>query len=155
MWRRFAEEVEMRRTVGLAALAIATRWALQPGLDAQNPLQLFLHVTAPDGYPVENLETDEVHVTADGVECAILSLERINWPIKVQVLVDNAKVNTTPINSLRTGLRAFFATIPDGIEISMYTTSGSPRQIVRPTTDRRKLIDGIALIAPDGGAGMF
>ena len=37
----------------------------------------------------------------------------------------------------------------------MYVTAGTPRPIVRPTTEKQKLIDGIALIAPDTGAGMF
>jgi hypothetical protein len=37
----------------------------------------------------------------------------------------------------------------------MYATAGTPRPLVRPTTDKQKLIDGIGLIAPDTGAGMF
>ena len=37
----------------------------------------------------------------------------------------------------------------------MYTTAGSPRPIVKPTTDRKKLVDAITLITPDSGSGQF
>jgi hypothetical protein len=38
---------------------------------------------------------------------------------------------------------------------SMYTTAGSPRPIVKPTTDRKKLVDAITLITPDSGSEQF
>ena len=39
--------------------------------------------------------------------------------------------------------------------MSLYTTAGTPRAIVKPTTDKQKLLNGIGLIAADNGAGMF
>jgi hypothetical protein len=130
-------------------------WAVEPRLAAQKQSQLFINVMGADGMPVSDLKPTDVGVNEDGVECKIVKLEPVNWPIKLQVLVDNGKITTTPINSLRDGLKALFDALPDGIEMSMYTTAGTPRPIVRPTTDKKKLVDGIALIAPDSGAGMF
>jgi hypothetical protein len=142
----------MRRsffTVILAAMAL-----LAP-LSAQKQGQLFLSLTSPDGKRVEGLTPDEVTITEDGTACKTLKVETIDWPTKLQVLVDNGRSNTDPINPLRDGLKEFFAQIPDGVELSMYVTSGSVRPIVKPTTDKQKLLDGISLIAPDSGAGQF
>ena len=84
-----------------------------------------------------------------------MKVEAVNWPTKLQVLVDNGRANTNPINNLRDGLKGLFEQMPEGVEMSMYVTAGTPRPIVKPTTDKQKLIDGIGLIAPDTGAGMF
>jgi len=148
----------MRRWVFTVILAAATLAApLSYTLSAQKPVQgqLFLSLAAPGGKPVEGLRPDEVTITEDNADCKTLKVEAVAWPTKLQVLVDNGRSNTNPINPLRDGLKEFFAQIPDGVETSMYVTAGSPRPIVKPTTDRQKLIDGISLIAPDNGAGMF
>jgi len=126
------------------------------GVSAQKQQQqVFISLTGTDGKPVEGMTANDVSITENDVTCKILKVEEIDWPTKVQVLVDNGRANTTPINPLRDGLKAFFGLLPEGTEISLYTTAGTPRAIVKPTTDKQKVIDGIALIAPDGGAGMF
>ena len=145
----------MRRRVCLMAMVILALSVVGPGLSAQKQGQVFVSLIAPNGTPVTDLQASEVGITEDGVDCKVLKLEPVNWPIKLHLLVDNGKPNTEPINSLRDGLKGLFEQIPSGTEMSMYVTAGSPRPIVRPTTDRQKLLDGIALIAPDGGTGMF
>jgi hypothetical protein len=145
----------MRRLLTLGATLVAALWAVEPRLAAQKQGQLFIKIVGPDGMPVTDLQASDVTVTEDGVDCKTVKVEPIDWPIKLQVLVDNGKANTNPINPLREGLKALFDQIPDGVEMSLYTTSPQPRPIVKPTTDRQKLIDGISLIAPDSGAGAF
>lgn len=122
---------------------------------AQKQQQIFISLTTADGKPVEGLQAGDISITEDDVNCKLVKVEAIDWPTKVQVLVDNGKSNTAPINPLRDGLKALFELMPEGTEMSLYVTAGTPRAIVKPTTDKQKLIDGIALIAPDGGAGMF
>jgi hypothetical protein len=129
--------------------------ALMAPVSAQKQGQMFLSLTSPDGKRVEGLKADEVAITEDGMACKTLKVEAIDWPTKLQVLVDNGRSNTNPINPLRDGLKEFFAQMPDGVEMSMYVTAGSPHPIVKPTTDKQKLIDAIAIIAPDSGAGQF
>jgi hypothetical protein len=124
-------------------------------LAAQKTQQIFVKVTGPGGAAISDLQASEVTVAEDGVACKVLKLEPADWPTKVQVLVDNGPVNTEPINGLRDGLQGFFEKMPQGIELSMYTTAPQGRPIVKPTTDRQKLIAGIALISPDHGAGAF
>jgi hypothetical protein len=128
---------------------------VEPHLAAQKQQQIFVSLVAPNGTAVTDLQASDVSVTEDGVDCKIVKLEPINWPTKLQVLVDNGKANTNPINPLRDGLKALFEQMPDGVEMSLYATAGTPRPLVRPVLDRQKLIDGIGLIAPDSGVGMF
>ncbi len=87
--------------------------------------------------------------------CKTVKVEPIDWPIKVQILVDNGTVNTNPINPLRDGLTALFEQIPDGVEVSVYTTAPQPRPITKPTTDKAQLLKDMSRIAPDSGAGAF
>ena len=141
----------MRRLVAVMTMVLA----LGGSLAAQKQQQIFIALHMPDGKPVEGLQASDVSISEDDVDCRILKVEPISWSIKLQVLVDNGHSNTTPINPLRDGLKALFEQMPEGVEMSLYTTAGTPRPIVKPTTDKQKLIDGIGLIASDGGAGMF
>ena len=63
-------------------------------------------------------------ITEDGAECKVVKLETIDWPTKLHVLVDNGKANTSPINSLRDGLKGLFEQIPEGVDCVAATASG-------------------------------
>jgi hypothetical protein len=139
-------------TVG-ASLSLAL--ALGAVVSAQKQQQLFISLIGADGKPVEGLQAGDVGITENDVSCKVVKLEPIDWPTKLQVLVDNGRTNTTPINPLRDGLKALFEQLPEGTEMSLYTTGGSPRPVVKPTTDKQKVIAGIGLIAPDNGSGAF
>jgi hypothetical protein len=96
-----------------------------------------------------------VTVLEDGIKRETLKVEPINWPIKLAVLVDNGAIANNALVQLRNGLRAFFEALPDGIEMSLVTLNPQPRAVVRPTTERQKLIRGVDLITPDSGAARF
>jgi hypothetical protein len=145
----------MRRLLFVTMCVVGVLGAVQPRLAAQKQGQIFISLLGPDGTPATDLGPGDVTITEDKVECKVIKVEPIDWPIKLQVLVDNGKSNTTPINPLRDGLAALFEQIPDGVEMSLYTTSPQPRPIVKPTVDKAMLVKGIPLIAPDGGAGAF
>jgi hypothetical protein len=143
----------MLRTLRYTALTVAGLLMAAPWASAQKTQQIFVKVTTASG-PISDLQAGDVKVTEDDIACKVLKVEPAG-PMKIQVLVDNGEVNTNPINGLRDGLKAFFEKMPDGVEMSLYTTAPQGRAIVKPTADKKKLIDGIALIAPDRGAGAF
>jgi hypothetical protein len=145
----------MRRVLFLTVCLAGALWAVQPRLAAQKQGQVFVSLLGPDGKPGGDLAADDVKITEGGVECKTIKVEPVDWPIKLQVLVDNGKPNTTPINPLRDGLTALFDQIPEGVEMSLYTTAPQPRPIVKSSTDKSQLVMGIPRIAPDGGAGAF
>jgi hypothetical protein len=144
----------MHRTLRYFALTVAVLLIGAPWAAAQKTQQIFVRATGANGAPLSDLKASEVNVTEDGVACKVLKVEPAG-PTKLQLLVDNGEVNTTPITGLRDGLEAFFAKLPDGVDVSVYTTAPQSRPIVKNTTDKKKLVDAIAVIAPDRGAGMF
>lgn len=144
----------MTKFIFAVSLGLAVAAGSVP-LSAQKQQQVFISLTGTDGKPVTGLQAADVTISENDVNCKVIKVEEIDWPTKVQVLVDNGRPNTSPINPLRDGLKAFFELMPEGTEMSLYSTAGTPRAIVKPTTDKQKAIDGIALMAPDSGAGMF
>jgi hypothetical protein len=148
----------MRRILVAMVTIAAASWSAEPRLAAQKQQQqqIFISLIGSDGTPVMDLQATDVKITEDGTDCKVVKLEPIDWPTKLQVLVDNGKNNTTPINPLRDGLKSLFEQMPPGVAMSLYTTAPQPRPIVKePTTDKQKLIEGISRIAPDSGAGAF
>jgi hypothetical protein len=146
------------RVAGLCVAFWITLW-LQPHLavtlQAQQKQQLFLSLVDTTGAPVTDLRQDEVTVLEDGAKRETLKIEPIDWPVKLAVLIDNGPLASNSLVQLRNGLRAFFETLPDGIEASLVTLNPQPRTVVRPTTERQKLIQGVDLVTPDSGAARF
>ncbi len=143
------------RCAVVLSVALTAAWLGAAQLFAQKQQQLFVSLVDGQGTPVTDLKESDVTIMEDGAECKVLKFEPIDWPTKLTVLVDNGQAATSPITNLRAGLRSLFEQLPDGMEASLLTTAPNPRWIVRPTTDRQKLIAGIDLIAPDAGAGAF
>jgi hypothetical protein len=144
----------MRRTLRYIALTAVVLLMGAPWAAAQKTKQIFVKVVDAKGVAVTDLKATEVTVLEDNMPCKILKVEPAG-PIKVQVLVDNGQLNTDPITSLRDGLQKFFEQLPEGVEASLYTTAPQGRAIVKNTADRKKLIDGVNIIAPDHGTGAF
>jgi hypothetical protein len=147
-------EVSMRRLIP-AVIVLAAMGLAEAPLGAQEQRQLFLSLVGPDGEPIRGVRADEVTVLEDGVAGKTLRVEEVEWPSKITVLVDNGQATTNPINPLRTGLQGFLEAIPEGVEVSLITIAPNPRWVVKPTTERQKLVDGIGLITPDENGGMF
>ena len=141
--------------LGRARLCLCLVAWLAVSVQAQQTQQLFLSMLDPSGAPVTDLRQDEVTVLEDGMKRETLKIEPINWPIKLVVLVDNGAFANTGLVLLRNGLRAFFETLPEGIEMSLVTLNPQPRTVVRPTTERQKIIQGIDLVTPDSSAARF
>jgi hypothetical protein len=144
----------MHRTLRYVALTAVVLLMGAPWAAAQKTKQIFLRVADAKGVAVTDLKATEVRVLEDDMPCKILKVEPAG-PIKLQVLVDNGPLNTDPITGLRDGLQKFFEQLPEGVEASLYTTAPQGRAIVKNTADRKKLIDGINVIAPDHGTGAF
>jgi hypothetical protein len=128
-------------------------WSGGVNVLAQQGPKVFLSVVDRSGAPITNLQPSEVKLVLDGMPCASTKLEPINWPMKLEVLVDNGDAMASSVSNLRDGLRTFFAEIPEGVETSLLTYSPQPRYIVRPTTDHQQLVKGIDLVSPNSGSG--
>ena len=124
---------------------------------AQQQFQVFASVVdATTGNPVATLEPTDVRVMEGGAEGKVVKTEPINWPVKLQLLLDNGVgLGSSNLQILKTGVTGLIEALPEGVELTIVTTAPQPRTLVRPTTDKKAMMDGLSRLAPDSGAGRF
>jgi hypothetical protein len=123
---------------------------------AQQQFQIYASVADASGNAVTSLEPTDLRVMEGGVEAKIVKVEPVNWPVKVQLLLDNGiGLGAGNIQILKDGVKGLIEALPDNLEVTMVTTAPQPRFLVRPTTDKAMMIDGLSRLAPDSGAGRF
>jgi hypothetical protein len=123
---------------------------------AQQQFVLFLSLLDAKGNPPATLMPEQVILTEGGEPLTVLRVDRVDWPIKVQVLVDNGVgLGSENLIHVRNGVRDLMKALPTEVEVSLYTTAPQPRIVVRPTMDRLQLIQGADRIAPDTGSGRY
>ena len=143
----------MRRVLTIVGVVIGVTTL---GLDAQQQFQVFARIVDGTGAPVASLEPTDVRVMEDDKEAKVLKIEPVNWPMKVQILLDNGVgLGSENLTHLRNGARGLIEALPEGTEVTLVTTAPQPRLVVRPTTDRAAQLKGIDLLSPDGGTGRF
>ena len=123
---------------------------------AQAQFQVFLSAVDVQGVAPAALSAADVQVTEAGVAAKVLTIERIDWPVKVQVLVDNGTgLGRDNLLDLRNGLRGLFEWLPQDVEVSLYTTAPQPRALVRPTTGREELLRVVDRLPFETATGRF
>lgn len=143
----------MRTRLGLILLVIPLMVA---GVQAQREFQFFVSMVDASGMPVATLAPSDLDVRESGVSGKVVRVEPIDWPVKVQILVDNgAGIGAENLTPLRNGVRGLLEALPDGVEVSLLSTAPQPRFLVRPTTDRQALLKGVDVLVPDNGAARF
>ncbi len=145
----------MTRRIAILSLALMAGVAA-PRLHAQQQLVLFLSLLDAQGNPPAALAPEQVVLTEGGESMTVLRVEKVDWPIKVQVLVDNGiGLGAENLIHIRNGVRDLMKALPPEVEVALYTTAPQPRIIVRPTMDRLQLMQGADRIAPDSGTGRY
>lgn len=139
----------------LALIVFGAPWTSQV-VSAQSR-SFFLSVTDAEGAPVTDMKREEVIVEADGERTETLSLEPIDWPVRVSVFVDNGMASPPILDHIREGVRLFIEALPPEVEVQIGTTGGRPQILARYTNDRAELTNAIGSIAPDmeGAASFF
>jgi hypothetical protein len=140
----------------LLALVAISLCVMTFGIHAQKQFQLFASIVDASGAPVTKLEPSDVRVTENGVEAKVVKIEPVDWPTKVQLLVDNGLgLGAANLNHLKNGIRGLIEALPQNVEVTIVSTAPQPRFLVRPTTDRAAMLKGLDVLAPDSGAGRF
>ena len=122
---------------------------------AQKQVTVFASIIDVTGAPVA-LEPTDVQVVENGVEAKVVKVEPMNWPMKVQLLVDNGiGLGASNITLLKNGVLGLLDALPPGFEVTIVGTAPQPRIVARATTDREAMLKGLALLAADGGTGRF
>jgi hypothetical protein len=138
--------------IGVAlVLCIATS-----GVRAQQQISLYASVADATGKPLATLEPKDLRVMEGGVEAKVVKVEPASFPVKVQLLLDNGiGLGGQNIQSLKDGVKGLIEALPENLEVTIVTTAPQPRFLVRPTTDKAMMIEGLSRLAPDSGAGRF
>jgi hypothetical protein len=139
--------------VGISFLAVLC--AVPVPAAAQREFQFFAQFSDAAGQPVTTVTEADIQVSEDGTNGKVLKLEPVNWPVRVAILLDNGTGSADRIVNVRVGAKALIEALPEGVEISLQTLAPQPRFLVRPTTDRKALIEGVDRYAPDSGASRF
>jgi hypothetical protein len=86
-------------------------------------IQIFASIVdAASGAPVTSLDPADVRVVENGAEAKIARIDRVEWPMKVQVLVDNgAGLGSENLQHLRNGVKGLLEAMPAGVEVSLLT----------------------------------
>jgi hypothetical protein len=135
---------------------LATLTCVVPAaLTAQRQLTLLITVANDDGTELSGLTADDLRIMEDDVDCRLVTIEPAEQPLKIQVLVDNGVGMGSGHGILRDAVRAFVEAVPDGVEITLVTTSPRPRVLVRQTASRQEVLDGVERLARDSGGGRF
>ena len=143
------------RSKFFAALAVIL-CATAGDVRAQQQFQLYASVADASGKPVASLEPTDLRVMEGGVEAKVVKVEPVNWPVKVQLLLDNGiGLGAGNLQILKDGVKGLIEALPDNLEVTIVTTAPQPRFLVRPTMDKAMMIEGLSRLAPDSGAGRF
>jgi hypothetical protein len=123
---------------------------------AQQQFQLYASVADASGKALTELQPTDLRVMENGVEAKVVKAEPVNWPVKVQLLLDNGVgLGGGNLQILKDGVTGLINALPDNLEVTIVTTAPQPRFLVRPTTDKAAMIEGLSRLAPDSGAGRF
>src|SRR5262245_32524665 len=145
----------MRFKIFAAAVGVSLLAATLAGQGSKQ-IQVFASVLDGSGAPAKSLAPDEVRLTEDGMEARITKVEPVNWPVKLQLLLDNGVgIGSSNIQQLKNGVMALLEAMPPNLEVTIVSTAPQPRFLVKPTTDRAAALKGLELLSPDSGAGRF
>jgi hypothetical protein len=134
-----------------AALLVAVA-----AVHAQQQFTIFASIVDGLGAPVTSIQPSDLRVKEQGSDASVIKVEPVDWPTKLQILVDNGiGIGSTNFVNLRNAVYALIEALPPGIEVTLVTTAPQPRFLVRGTTDREAITKGLSLLAYDTGAGRF
>jgi hypothetical protein len=140
----------------LLVVAAIFLWVAAPDVSAQKQFSVFASIVDAAGTPVSTLQPADVRVMENGAEAKVVTIEPLNWPTKVQLLMDNGLgLGAANILQLKNGVLGLLDALPPGVEVTIVSTAPQPRFLARATTDRAAMEKGLALLSPDSGTGRF
>jgi hypothetical protein len=112
-WRRAIVVVGVGAAIGAAATTVR----------AQRQFQFFAHFSDASGRPIAGVKDTDISVEEDGATGKVLTLEPIDWPVKVALLIDNGTGSADRLNHTREGVKGLLKALPPGVEVSLQTTA--------------------------------
>lgn len=144
---RIVRTVLGRPTIPLACTLLLVLPVISRGQPAE--FQFVVAASDASGSPVTDLKPDDVIYTENGARGAILKVEPYPIPVKLTVAVDNGTDSRDALGHYRTGLTGLVEALPQDVEVTLISTAPQPRNLVRATTDRTRILRAITSFAPE------
>ena len=129
---------------------------LAPPVRAQEQFRLLATIMDSSGIPAPVVDPRDLEIKENGADARIVQVEAANWPLKVQLLVDNGfGLGGENVLFLRNGVRGLLEALPVGTEVTMVTTAPQPRFVLKATSDRSMQLQGVDRLTPDTSSGRF
>ena len=125
---------------------------------AQGPKQIQVYASVLDGTgaPAKSLEIADVVLKENDADATVTRIEPVNWPVKLQLLLDNGiGLGSQNVQLLKNGVAGLLDALPANLEVTLVSTAPQPRILARASTDRAAVQKGLDLLAADSGAGRF
>ena len=145
----------VRRRIGSAAAAIGVVVAIAVGIYAQDQAAVFLLVLDKAGVPILDIKPSNLKIEEDAGPGTVVSANRVGWPVRLTVLVDNGPGTSEALVHLRNGLSKLFEGIPRNIPVSLITTAPNPRWLIRESKDLVQIKNAVGRLTPDSQLGRF
>lgn len=149
---------------GWAKLAVPASAAIVGVLTLQSPggvlaqgeeFSFIVSVSDAQGRPVGDLRREEIVVSENDTAHETIKIEPYAVPVRLTVAVDNGPQSGDAIGHYRTGLTALVKALPTDVEVTLISISPQPRMVVRPTTNRQRILRGVNEFAPEQEAPRF
>jgi hypothetical protein len=134
--------------VGAVTLTSSSVARAQQNQLPPNQLQIFISAVDASGNAVTDLKPEEISMQENGAPGKVLSLDKHQLPIKLTIAVDNGREATAALATMRTGLTGLVEALPADVEVTLITMT-QPQTVVRPTTDRAQITQGISRFGVD------
>jgi hypothetical protein len=130
--------------------------AFPPAARAQEQFRLLATIMDSSGIPSPTVEPTDLEIIENGAAARIIKVEPVNWPVKIQLLVDNGfGMGGENLSILRSAVRGFLDALSEGTEATLVTTAPQPRFVVKATSNRTALREGVDRLTPDISSGRF
>lgn len=141
------------RFLAVIALALFVGFST---VQAQQQLTIYASIVDGTGAPATTVQPADLRVMENNADAMVLKVEPVNWPTKLQLLLDNGVgLGSGNLIHLKNGVKALLDGLPPGIEVTLVTTAPQPRFLVRGTLEREAMTKGLDLLGSDSGAGRF
>jgi hypothetical protein len=138
----------LAHVVGAVTLTSTSVARAQQNQLPPNQIQVFISALDASGNPVSDLKPEEIAMSENGAPGKVVSLDRHQLPIKLTIALDNGRESTPALATMRMGLTGLVEALPADVEVTLITMS-QPQTVVRPTTDRAQITQGISRFGVD------
>ena len=146
----------MRFKILAAGVLVAAATSLFAQNQSPKQVTVFAKLVDGTGKPAVTLTPADIKITEDSAPTTISNIQVVDWPLKVQLLLDNGVgFGADNLTIIRNGTRGFIDKLPDDTELTIVTTAPQPRFLVRATTDKAMMMQGVDRLTLDSGTGRF